>query len=127
MKKKHSKRNTTGKAGAILHGECIISQCPGIPADAVREKHSAKEPYIIIAKSEVTGNHHVIDNKPDLEFFTVGTGEKAKRYLNSPTGATVRCVVADRHTAVEIPPGTHLIGYQQEYDYITESKRNVRD
>lgn len=125
------KKKTTNKAGKkpeiVLHGECIIATCAGIPADAVLEKHNPQEKHVIIAESEVTGNHHVIDMKPGVEFWKTGDGPKAKRYLNAKVPTTVRCVIADRHNAVELKVGTYEIGYQQEYDYITEAKRNVRD
>lgn len=125
-KNKAEKKNTGTKPGAILHGECMIVEVAAIPADAVIEKRS-NDCHIIIAPSEVTGNHHVIDNKKENDFYTVGEGPKAKRYLNAKVPTTVRCAVADRHTEVPIAPGIYEIGFQQEYDYITEAKRNVRD
>jgi hypothetical protein len=35
--------------------------------------------------------------------------------------------MAERHTTIDIAPGTYTIGIQQEYDYIAFAKRNVAD
>jgi hypothetical protein len=108
------------KTKAILHGECIIFESK-IPEDAVLEKQDKS--FVIIANSEVTGNHHVIDRPPTVQFFT----KDQKRYMRNSKPTTVRCVIAERHTAIPIPAGDWEIGIQQEFDYIAQVKRNVQD
>ena len=109
------------KPKAIIHGECIIFQSQ-VPKDAVLEEHNASQ--VIIANSEVTGNHHVIDRPSDaVQFFT----KDKKRYMRNSQPTNVRCVIADRHTAIPIPAGDWEIGVQQEFDYISMAKRNVQD
>ena len=77
-----------------------------------------------IANSEVTGNHHVIDRPSNtVQFFT----KDKKRYMRNSEPTNVRCVIADRHTAIPIPAGDWEIGVQQEFDYISMAKRNVQD
>lgn len=105
---------------AILHGECILSES-SLPADAVREE--INESFVIIANSEVTGNHHIVDMKPGVEVFKTST----KRFIKNSVPTQVRCVVAERHTAIDLAPGVWDIGIQQEFDYFAMAKKNVAD
>jgi len=112
---KHNK-----KPKAILHGECIVFESK-IPASAKPER--VKGPYAIIANSEVTGNHHVIDMAPSVKFFRDG----ARRFFKSDVPVAVRCLLKERHDAIELPSGEYEVGIQQEYDYFAQAKRNVAD
>ena len=106
---------------AIIHGECIIFESK-VPQDAILEEQDKS--FVIIANSEVTGNHHVIDRPSNaVQFFT----KDKKRYMRNSQPTNVRCVIADRHTSIPIPAGDWEIGIQQEYDYIAQVKRNVQD
>ena len=115
-------QNKNKNSKAILHGECIITSVAALPASAVEEKDH-KGQHVIIANSEVTGNHHVIDLHPGVTFFKAGN----ERFMRNTVETKVRCVVANRHTDIPIAPGVHKIGYQQEYDYFKQAKANVRD
>jgi hypothetical protein len=117
------KKITNMKKKIILHGECIVAECPSLPEDAIAENHNSK--IVIVANSEVTGNHHVIANKPGVVFYNSKT--TGKRYMNSSVPTNISCVMAERHTTIDIVPGTYVIGIQQEYDYIAQAKRNVAD
>ena len=117
--KKTDKLNQTKPKG-ILHGECIIFQSQ-IPSDATPEVLTGE--FTIIAPSETTGNHHVVDLHPGVEFFNKG----GTRFFKNSKETSVRCVVADRHDEIKLPPGEYEIGMQQEYDYFEQAKRNVRD
>ena len=66
--KKTDKLNQTKPKG-ILHGECIIFES-SIPSDATPEMLTGE--FTIIAPSETTGNHHVVDLHPGVEFFNKG-------------------------------------------------------
>lgn len=92
-----------------------------IPADAKALKVAG--PYLIVADSETTGNHHVIDRKPGVKFFQAGD----RRFMKSTEKTQIRCLHADRHDAITLEPGTYEFGTQQEYDPFAENMRNVRD
>jgi hypothetical protein len=109
------------KPNAVLHGECMIYSCQ-IPSTAQPEKLNGA--FTIIAESEVTGNHHVIDLKKGVTFYKDTDGT---RYMRNSVPTEVRCVIADRHTAITLNPGEWKVGFQKEYDYIAEAQRNVRD
>ena len=106
--------------GVILHGECMIFKS-AIPKDA--KQIQLKGSYLIVADSETTGNHHVVDAKPGVTFFEAG----GKRYMNSKVDTTVRCLHADRHDTIAIPAGTYEFGSQQEYDPFTARMQAVKD
>ena len=105
---------------AIVHGECYLFES-SIPKDAVQETNTGE--FVIIADSETTGNHHVIDLKPGVSFFKKGN----RRFVQCKEDTAVRCVLTERHDTVPLKKGTYEIGIQQEYDYFTEALRNVRD
>jgi hypothetical protein len=107
-----------------LHGECVIKQSK-LPADAVpcSDLKRTADGAFVIADSETTGNHHVIDAIPEVKFFSKGS----TRYVVSTKPFNVRCVLKERHDTLTLPKGTYQLGYQQEYDYLTQSLRNVRD
>ena len=107
---------------AYLHGECLIKQVDCIPTSAKTEKVNG--PYCIIAPSEVTGNHHVIDCEQGVEFFIT---DDNRRFVKNSVDATVRCLIGERHSTVSLPPGTYQIDMQQEYDYLTGALQKVRD
>jgi hypothetical protein len=109
------------KTDGILHGECLITRAE-IPKGA--KKEILKGQFTIIAESEVTGNHHVIDLKKGVNFYKSSDGT---RFMKNSVPTEVKCVIADRHTAITLDPGSWQVGFQQEYDYIAEAQRNVRD
>ncbi len=127
------KQNKTNKTVAAplgwLHGECVLRQAV-LPTDArelsiadLKRVGVAGEMAAIIADSETTGNHHVVMLDDTVKFF-----EKAgTRFVTSRDSIKVRCVLKDRHDEMVLPAGTYQIGFQQEYDYLTQSLRNVRD
>ena len=90
--------------------------------DAVEIKPSHKDMHII-ADSETTGNHHVIDVHEDTKFYA--SGDTVYMVNEKPTN--VRCVLKDRHSPIEIGPGTWEFGIQQEYDHFAQNLRNVAD
>jgi hypothetical protein len=107
-------------SSAILHGECGIIQSK-IPSDATSVK--VENNCLIIADSETTGNHHVLDVIPGVEVLEKDT----KRFVRNSVPAKVRCVHADRHDTLTVPPGEWELVIAQEFDYFEMSKRNVRD
>lgn len=105
---------------AILHGECGIIQAD-IPSDATPVK--VENNCLIIADSETTGNHHVLDVIPGVEVLK----KDNKRFVRNTVPAEVRCVIAERHDTLTVPPGEWELVIAQEFDYFEMSKRNVRD
>jgi hypothetical protein len=106
----------------ILHGECAIKTHAEIPAEAKLRKVKGKQ--VIIADSETTGNHHVIDVVKGVEFYDTDDG---RSYMKNSVPTKVRCVMADRHDEITLEAGAYEFGIQQEYDYFEQALRNVRD
>ncbi len=105
----------------VLHGECQITKIEGLPEGVVTKQ--VKGDYQIVAESEVSGNHHVIDINDGVEFYE----KYGILYLKNTKETTVRCVIKERHDAITIDPGVWEIGFQQEYDYLKQEKRDVAD
>lgn len=105
----------------ILHGEAMLFPSE-LPADAVEIKPSNPQ-YHIIADSETTGNHHVIDMEPGVSIFKQGD----RTFIKNEKKTRVRCVHPNRHDAIELDPGVFECDYQQEYDHFAQNLRNVRD
>lgn len=112
-------KNNKSKKG-FLHGECLIYESD-IPSDAIAENIVD---HTIIAESEQSGNHHVIDIEDGIKFFKTKDG---RRFVSNTTPMNVRCVIAERHDAYKIPPGNWQIDFQREYDYMSEAERRVAD
>ena len=106
----------------ILHGECMVFPSK-IPTDAKRINPTNGQ-FMIVADSETTGNHHVVDVNPSTNFFQ---NEGGTIYMENKEATQIRCVHTDRHDAVELPANTWEFGAQQEYDYLTQELRNVAD
>ena len=104
----------------VLHGECIIHKS-SLPKSAKKIKTQGK--YYIIAESEQSGNHHVIDLKDGVEFYE----HEGTLYMKNDVETDVRCVVKDRHDNITLEPNVWEIDKQQEYDYFTLSHRAVAD
>ena len=109
------------KNTVIIHGECMVfpSELPKTATPVV-----VTGDYLIVADSETTGNHHVVDNYQGVNFFESSGGTM---FMQNTKPTKIRCVMADLHDAIDLEPGTWEFGVQQEYDYFTESLRAVRD
>jgi len=137
------KRIKLAPGQCILHGECIITvRETGIPTNAVKLDLTGK-PHIIVAPSETTGNHHVVEvgykdsyadaevavmERPFMEAFTLN--DNTFIMTTSAAPVVMKCLHPERHDAVEIevPAGTCLeFGSQQEFDPFTARLQKVRD
>lgn len=103
----------------ILHGEAIVFSSK-IPSGAVKKE--AKD-FLIIAPSETSGNHHVIDAVDGVEFYE----KDGILYVRNEVETQVRCVMTERHDNITLPAGEWEVGIQQEYDPFSARKRNVAD
>lgn len=110
------------KNQVILHGECKVTVASEIPAGAKR-LNTAGKPFEIVAPSETTGNHHVVTLEPGVEFYE----HDGKKYMNSVVPTQIKCVIANRHDAIDLAPGTYEFGSQMEYDPFTARLNKVRD
>lgn len=103
----------------VLHGEVIIFESK-IPEGA--KKLEVKD-FLIIAPSENSGNHHVIDAKEGVEFYE----KDGVLFVRNSVPATARCVIQSRHDKEVLAPSEWEIAPQQEYDPFTARKRAVSD
>ena len=120
---KNKTKKTTESTPVILHGEAMIYPVAKLPASATLIEPN-RSTYHIIADSETTGNHHVIDASPGVDFYMDADGHM---FMTNTKEARVRCIHENRHGTVPIPPGTYEFGMQQEYDHFAQHLRNVRD
>lgn len=107
----------------ILHGEAMLfpSQLPS-DAEPIQSSHAE---YHIIADSETTGNHHVIDSVPGVRYFrSKSTGNV---FVENTKPTKVRCVHPNRHNAITIEPGVWETTQQLEYDHFSKNLEKVRD
>lgn len=105
----------------IAHGECKV-HLSTLPATAKRIETKVGTP-VIVADSETTGNHHVVDIHEGVEFYQDGD----TKYMVNSVETCIRCVHADRHDAITLAPGTYEFGSQVEYDPYTARLNKVRD
>jgi len=77
----------------------------------------------VVADSETTGNHHVVDVGPNDSIYE----HDGTFFLKNADLTHIRCLQAARHDAIELEAGVWEFGIQQEYDYLTESLRRVSD
>ena len=106
----------------IIHGEAMVISVRMLPDNV--KKIATKGEYKIIAPSETTGNHHVVDLVESCEFYE---DENGTLFFKTEEPTQVKCVIADRHDAIKIEPGIYEIGIQQEYDPFEQRSRNVAD
>ena len=106
----------------ILHGECMVFVSK-LPYNA--KKIQTKDKFVIVAPSETTGNHHVVDVHPGVEFFE---GENGTLYMQNTVDTAIRCVIESRHDEIVLPAGkTYEFGSQMEYDPFAARLQKVRD
>lgn len=103
------------------HGECTIKQVDAIPSSAAKIQVAGDK--LKIADSEVTGNHHYIENAEGCEFYELD----GIRYMRNTQPVKASCVIEERHDTFEVMPGTWKIDDYQEYDHINEQSISVRD
>lgn len=120
MTKKQRQQN---KIEVRLHGEVFFfpSQLPP-SAKEIEPSHPNKGIHIL-ADSETTGNHHVLDLKPSTKLYEVD----GSIFMTCDEESSVSCVVEERHDTITLDPGVWEFGIQQEYDHLAQHLRQVRD
>jgi hypothetical protein len=106
----------------ILHGEATVF--PSSIPSAAKKKRVKRGAFVIVANSETTGNHHVVDTPEGVNFYETDSGTL---FMESKVDTQIRCVHENRHDAITIPPGTYEFGTQQEYDPFAARMQQVRD
>lgn len=115
----------TKQQRVILHGEAKIVLDAKLPSTARRIPPSNPEKgYHIIAPSETTGNHHVIDAHEGIEFYMDDDGQM---FMVAEKPTNVRCVMEHRHGTIPLNPGVYEFGSQKEFNYYKMQKEKVRD
>lgn len=106
----------------INHGELCFFKTDGkIPAGATKMK--AQKVGYIVAPSETSGNHHVVEEKNGVEIYE----KDGVMYLSAEVPTDVFCVMKERHDTITLGPGVYEIEPAKEFDYLANEKRNVAD
>jgi hypothetical protein len=113
--------NDKNKQTCVLHGEAMLFPAE-LPSNAVEIKPTNNDLHII-ADSETTGNHHVVDIVAGTKVYRSGD----RTFIRNSKPTQVRCVHANRHDAITMPPAVWEVGIQQEYDHFAQNMRAVRD
>ena len=103
------------------HGEVNIFGIDSIP-EGCKAVSPIKGGYKI-ADSETTGNFHMVKDAPSIELVE----KDGVLYMKNGEPAEVFCVDKARHDTIEVEPGMWEIEPSQEYDYLSQEKRNVAD
>jgi|TARA_R110000751_G_scaffold302637_1_gene416799 DNA-binding LytR/AlgR family response regulator len=75
---------------------------------------------LILAEGEATGHAHAVTTEEGIKLYTMDQ----ILFLTADHDCTV---VHEEHGPVTIPKGTWQVGAVQEYDYVEQEARNVRD
>ena len=115
------KTNSKVKVKVKVHGECYAfpSQLP----KGAKKINPTNGSYHIVADSETTGNHHVLDVVPGMKLFE----NEGTLFCEVDQPTNIRCVMENRHGTRELPAGVWEFGIAQEYNYLTQELENVRD
>ena len=109
-----------------LHGEVIVKKMKGeIPVGAKKVK--AVNGVYIVADSETTGNHHLLEEVKGVDVYE----KDGMFYVKTSLPSTVRCVDQKRHDTITVDPCEPgefiLFDKQNEVDHLTDEVRSVRD
>lgn len=108
-----------------LHGEVLIKKMSGKFPDG--KKVSPLNGSYIVADSETTGNHHLLEHIEGMEIVE----KDGMFYVRTDKELTVKCVDHKRHDSITLDPCVgeefYLFDKQQEVDHLTDEVRSVRD
>lgn len=99
----------------IQQGDVLIERIASIPAGAVLQTGR-----IILAKGEVTGHCHEIEEQEGVQLYTLDE----ILYLVTTRETTV---THQEHSHVTVPPGAYQIRKVLEWDYTQHEARLVQD
>lgn len=104
-----------------FHGEVAIISGGLRPKTA--KKLEPKDNHYILANSETTGNHHVLEAIDGVDVYE----QDGVLYLHVEDEARVSCVLKERHDTQILPAGDYIVKRKLEYDHLTNTPRVVAD
>ncbi len=110
----------------IVHGECNLFEVDGVPEGATKvipNSSMIAGGGMIVANSETSGNHHVIEMREGVEFYE----KDGTLYMKNTKPTNIKCVHEGRHDTIEMPASVWKRRIAKEFDYFTMEKRNVAD
>ncbi len=105
----------------IMHGECVIRQIDKLPEGL--NNVEAKNGFVVVAESEVTGNDHRVVINSGVKFFE----KDGVLYMENTLPTTVGCVIKERHDDCVLEPAIWEFRAALEYDPIEAQLRQVAD
>ena len=112
----NSKKNSTSMT-LYQQGDVLLQQIPALPTGAQVRQRGGR---IVLAEGEVTGHAHAIEEAEGVQLYTLDQ----LLYLVADHEVTV---THEEHGAVTLLAGIYQVGIVQEYDYLAEEARKVRD
>ena len=108
----------------IQQGDVLLHKLDDFKADPNAKQVAPKNGKLVLAEGEATGHAHPItlDNESDVKLYTIG--EILTLTVESTAGTELD---HQEHSTVNIPAGSYRVGAVQEYDYIEQEARSVRD
>jgi hypothetical protein len=97
-------------------GDILIERVDAAPTGETVPPENGR---IILAKGELTGHAHAIEDIAGIKFIK---GADGNFYLVLPE---VRDLVHPEHRTVTLPPGSYRVRRVREYDHFTEESRPV--
>ena len=85
------------------HGDVLIQACSAVP------KKARRLPHCILAKGELTGHAHRIDERGAAELYDSGDS------LFLRVTADCATLVHEEHGPITLRPGTYRVWVQREY------------
>lgn len=97
-------------------GDVIVERVDAVPQG---DEVAAENGRIILAKGELTGHTHAIEEIAGVSFVK---GQDGNFYLSLPAERTL---VHPEHQAIAIPAGLYRVRQVREYDHFAEEARPV--
>lgn len=97
-------------------GDVIVERIASVPAGEAVPPEKGK---LILAKGELTGHTHAIEDIAGVAFVK---GTDGNFYLSLPAERTL---VHQEHRPIVIPAGLYRVRQVREYDHFTEEARRV--
>ncbi len=109
------------------HGEALFLEVDELPKDAkkvIPNGSMLAAGGLIVANSETSGNHHVVELKEGVEFFE----RDGVLYMKNTQPTKAYCSLdRTRHPEIELEPKIWKIKIQKEFDLLERVRRNVAD
>jgi len=108
----------------IKHGEVLFFECKGLPKGLTQIE--VQQEYIIVGESETHGNDHrvAVADKLKVKAYKDADGSL---YMTNLDKTKVFCPKREKHGESELPESVWEIVKANEFDYVTNQVREVRD